>query len=70
MPKRNRQILLERCMYDLLYSMNETMKRLQDEGHTRVCVLDALDVESGYCKYDEVGGCDKCIQNWLNSFPI
>ena len=69
MPKRNRQILLERCMYDLLYSMNETMKRLQDEGHTRVCVLDALGVESGYCKGAEVG-CDKCIQDYLNSFPF
>ena len=68
MPKRNREKLMEQSLYDLLCSMNETMKKLQDDGHT-VCVLDALGVESGYCKGSNLG-CEKCISRWLNEFPF
>lgn len=69
MPKkRNREILMQQSLYDLLFKMNETMKKLQDAGH-RVCIIDALGVESGYCK-GVSSDCGKCLQNWLNEFPF
>lgn len=68
--KRNREKLMEQSLYDLLCSMNKTMTQLQDEGH-RVCVLDALNVESGYCKHAKNGcSCNECIADWLNEFPF
>lgn len=70
MPKRNRDILNERCMYDMLCKMNEAMTKLQDEWHL-VCVLDALGVERGYCKHCLTGiECDECIREWLNEFQF
>jgi hypothetical protein len=69
--KRNREKLMEQSLYDLLVNMNETMKRLQDAGH-RVCVLDALKVERGYCKHCITGiECKDCIAKWMNDeFPF
>ena len=70
MPQRNRDRIMQQSLYDLLVSMNETMTRLQDAGH-RVCVLDALKVESGYCKHVVNGiECKDCIAKWMNEHPF
>lgn len=70
MPKRNREKLMEQSLYDLLCFMNEAMTRLQDAGH-RVCVLDALGVERGYCKHCITGiECKDCIADYLNEYPF
>ena len=67
MPKRNREILMQQSLYDLLYMMNKNLRALNS-----TCVMSGI---IGYSKkvkrcYEYQCKCDKCLQNWLNEFPF
>lgn len=67
--KRNCEKLLEQSLGDLLCAMNARMLKLFDDGHSRLCVLDALGVDSGYCKRKGFD-CNECIRNWMDEHPF
>lgn len=65
MEKRNRDKLMEQSLYDLLCSINDGIKVGCD------CILEVFGDAPSDERCEMSGGkCDKCIQNWLNSFPI
>ena len=59
---KNRTRLLQRNEYDLLVQLQNN---LFDAALTKkyICVLDALDGQDRDC---DTGGCEECIQKWLN----
>lgn len=70
MPKRNREILMQQSLYDLLCSMN-------GRAMPRVCVIQMLN-DTGMrdrcerytniaVKFDD---CNKCIADYLNEYPF
>lgn len=72
MPKknRNRDILNEQCMYDLLCKMN--MRAMPN-----VCVIQMLNktgIRDRCERYTDRAvthaDCEKCIADWLNEFPF
>lgn len=69
MPKkRNREILMEQSLYDLLVSMNEQL----DKNTHCVCIMECF-MQSGdaeeRCKEFSYK-CTECIADWLNEFPF
>lgn len=67
MQKRNREILMQQSMYDLLIKINSGMLAGYD------CIMDVFDEspESVAKRCGENGAnCEKCLQNLLNEFPF
>lgn len=60
--KRNRDLIMEQSMYDLLCDMNASF--MNGEPH---CVLEAITGANMICKHES---CKQCIADWLNSFPL
>ena len=74
MPKRNREILMEQSLYDLLCKINDGMK---ENWQWKPCIMSALGFDfferADRCrKYGEAGNkrCTDCIAEWLNEFPF
>ena len=70
MPKRNREIIMEQSMYDMLKKMNENLLQslYADE---RPCVMTALGEPNRNFRCKKYHPeCEKCLQEWLNDFPI
>ena len=71
MPKRNREKLMEKSMYDFLCMMNANLRTRFGSA----CVMGALLTE--YSEYDRImrcqkhkADCEKCLQSWLNEYPF
>lgn len=61
--KRNRDILMEQSIYDLLCDMNASF--MTGNPH---CILETIEgkpIEK--CRKES---CNECIAEWLNSFPF
>ena len=74
MPKRNREIIMEQSMYDMLCMMNANL-RTQIHHYPMAleqpCIMTAIGVKERKARCRDFGAdCDKCIQSWLNDFPI
>ncbi len=69
---RNRDKLSQVAICDLLYRMNETMKRkkMMDNHEIRFCIMDVLDdVGNTLCNGVQMSNekaCVECIAAWLN----
>lgn len=65
--KRNREILMQQSIYDLLVKINAGMLAGYD------CIMDVFD-ESPESVAKRCGkncaNCEKCLQEWLNEFPF
>lgn len=73
MPKkRNREIIMEQAMYDMLLSMNKNLIDRQNDDDDFRCIMDALGIKDIYTRCNIVyrRKCDKCIEEWLNEFPF
>lgn len=66
MQKRNREILMQQSLYDLLCSMNENLKA---NGSCIMIGLIGYDKKVIRC-YEYKCKCDKCLQEWVNEFPF
>lgn len=69
MPKRNRDKLLEMSMYDFLCMLNAN---LRTNTEPIPCIMNALGINpnrGNRCRGFKAE-CDKCIQDFLNSFPF
>jgi hypothetical protein len=67
MPKRNREILMQQSLYDLLVKINTGMLAGYD------CIMDVFDdaPESVAKRCGENGAnCEKCLQSWMNEYPF
>ena len=62
MKKRNRQIIMEQSIYELLCDMNASFMN----GNPN-CVLEAITGEIMICKHES---CNHCIAEWLNDFQF
>ena len=63
--KRNRDLIMEQSLYDLLCMMNVNLMAFNS-----TCVMIGL---IGYDKkvircYEHKADCEKCLQSWLNEF--
>ena len=75
--KRNRDILNEQCMYDMLCKMNSRITNDAGALGVDLCIMNGL-LDYGqtvercrkYCIESFRSGCDKCIADWLNSYPF
>ena len=74
MPKRNREIIMEQSMYDMLCMMNANLRTLITHypmALEQPCIMTALGVKDRKSRCRDFGAdCDKCLQDWLNDFPI
>ena len=74
MPKRNRDALMAQSLYDMLAHMNANLRTLITHypmALEQPCIMTALGVKDRKTrchKYE--AACDKCLQEWLNDFPI
>lgn len=67
MPKRNREILMQQSLYDMLCSMNANLRTFNSS-----CVMIGLigyDRKVERC-YEYKCKCDKCIADYLNEYAI
>jgi hypothetical protein len=70
MKKRNREILMQQSLYDLLIKIQDGIES-QNAHEEYPCVLSAIEGNMLMKRCEMYGGkCEMCIQNWLNSFPI
>ena len=77
MPQRNRDRIMQQSLYDLLMKMNEQLlenaAKIERRGiSTEACIMDCfMDFSESKerCTKHRID-CDKCIQAWLNEYPI
>lgn len=70
MPKRNREIIMERSLYDLLIKIQDRIES-QNANEEHPCVLSAIEGNMLMKRCEMYSGkCEMCIQNWLNEFPF
>ena len=75
MPKRNREKLMEKSMYDFLCSMNANLRDNLRCTNVSTCIMYAIHTD--YSEYDRImrcnkheSDCGKCLQSWLNEYPF
>ena len=71
MPKRNRDKLMAQSLYDMLLSMNNELDLCRQHSEPYPCIMNALGenlVGVRCTKYNR--NCAKCLQDWMNEFPI
>lgn len=67
--KRNRDVLNQICMYDLLCRMQKELERCSIELINDACIMDVLGFNVTSVHYRHMkhnGDCSECIQSFLN----
>lgn len=71
MPKRNREILMQQSLYDLLLKMQYELELCRQHSEPYPCIMNALSenlVGLRCTKYNRK--CNECIADYLNEFPF
>lgn len=68
--KRNREILMQQSLYDLLIKIQEGIES-QNAHEEYPCVLSAIEGNMLMKRCEMYGGkCNDCIADYLNEFPF